>query len=149
MKISLSLGWLTTLSTHISKKSIADERRRHLRLNESEKVRDLGTGRSIEPSGEDVSKSGRDEDIGKGNSLSNKESPLSEDRVEDVESTSDTVYESLERSLVVRDLAAEHSVGKTTRDEDLLVGSGLVRVDNGLNLGVRGDEVLVGTDLGN
>lgn len=50
---------------------------------------------------------------------------------------------------MVRDLAAEHSVGKTTRDEDLLVGSGLVRVDNGLNLGVRGDEVLVGTDLGN
>lgn len=138
-----------TLSTDISKKSIADERRRNLRLNESEEVGDLGTGRSIEPRGEDVSKSGHDEDIGKGNSLSNKESPLSEDRVEDVESTSDTVYESLEGSLVVRDPAAEHSVGKTTGDEDLLVGSGLVRVDNGLNLRVRGDEVLVGTDLGN
>lgn len=138
-----------TLSTYISKKSIADERGRNLRLNESEKVGDLGTGRSIEPSGEDASKSGHDEDIGKGNSLSNKESPLSENSVEDVESTSDTVYETLEGSLVVRELAAEHSVGKTTGDENLLVGSGLVRVDNGLNLGVRGDEVLVGTDLGN
>lgn len=123
--------------------------RQNLRLDESEKVGDLGTGRSVEPSGEDVGNSGHDKDVGKGDSLSNKESPLSEDRVDDVESASDTFYESLEDSLVVGGFAVEHSVGKTTGDEDLLVGGGLVGVDNGLKLGVRRNEVLVRTNLGN
>lgn len=50
---------------------------------------------------------------------------------------------------MVGGFAVEHSVGKTTGDEDLLVGGGLVGVDNGLKLGVRRNEVLVRTNLGN
>lgn len=50
---------------------------------------------------------------------------------------------------MVRGPAVEHSVDNTTGDEDFLVGGGLVRVDNGLELGVRRNEVLVRTNLGN
>ena len=92
--------------------------------DESDNVGDLLSGSFVNQAGEEIGYSGNDEDIGEGDSLSNKESLGEEDFVEGGESLNDGLVVGLESGLVIWDSTANHSVGNRVLDEELNLISG-------------------------
>jgi len=120
-----------------------------LRLEVSDDVGGLLPQLGVDVTREGIGKGGSDEDIGKGDPLSDNVSSVKEDLVEDGETRLDKVDSGSVGGLGVWDSVDEEGVGGDVSEEDLLVGESHPLVDLCSLLLVGGEDGLVGAELGN
>ena len=120
-----------------------------LRLEVSDDVGGLLPQLGVDVTREGIGKGGSDEDIGKGDPLSDNVGSVKEDLVEDGETRLDKVDSGSVGGLGVWDSVDEEGVGGDVSEEDLLVGESHPLVDLCSLLLVGGEDGLVGAELGN